>query len=59
MTGLMISGAPLSLTPLRVNRANVNSKSKGRKPNRPARILPPSDHHDSTTESDESASAGT
>jgi hypothetical protein len=41
----------------RVNRTNVGSKSKGRKPNRPARCIA-KDNHDSTTESDEPASAG-
>ena len=56
MTGLLVAGTPVNFA--RVNRSNPGSKSKGRKPNRPARSLP-QDNHDSTTESDEPASAGT
>ena len=63
MTGLLVAGGSTTAgvnfsSSTRVTRSNLGSKSKGRKPNRPARCLLPQDHHDSTTESDEPASAG-
>ena len=56
MNGLMVAGSPVNFS-CRVNRSNLGSKSKGRKPTRPARCIS-KDNHDSTTESDEPASAG-
>ena len=54
MTGLVVGNATVNFVPSRVNRSNPGSKAKGR---RPVRVIP-QDHHDSTTESDGAASAG-
>ena len=54
MAGLMVGCAPVNFASSRVNRSNSALKPKAR---RPARIIP-QDNHDSTTESDEPASAG-